>query len=310
MKEKIQLIALDLDGTTLTRNKITPRTRRALERAIEQGVQVVVATGRVYAALPADVFTIRGLEYVITSNGAMITDLREKKVIHENCVDPEALKQVLELFRQNPQYPVEVFIGGFAYIDRTVYDEVKAGGYTFLSRDYILRTRKPVNRILEFLEEHIDAIENINIIFPTREEKAAMKPVLEAVGGITVTASTPRNLEIGGLTTSKASGLAALSCLTGTELKSVMACGDSLNDMAMLEEAGFGVAMANGEPEVLEMADYIAPSNEEEGVAFMVEKFVLGMERPIWQLAVLKVKNRTLSLCRRAAKKVKKRLQT
>jgi len=75
-----------------------------------------------------------------------------------------------------------------------------------------------------------------------------------------------------------------------------MACGDSPNDMAMLEAAGLGVAMVSGEREVIDMADYTAPSNEEEGVAFAVEKFVLGMERPGWQLALLKGKNRVLYL--------------
>ena len=73
--EKIEMIALDLDGTTLSRGHITPRTRKALELAIEQGIQVVIATGRVFAALPDDIFKIRGLRYVLTSNGAMMTDL-------------------------------------------------------------------------------------------------------------------------------------------------------------------------------------------------------------------------------------------
>ena len=116
MSQNITLIGLDLDGTTLTRSRITPRTRKALEEAIRRGVHVVVATGRVYTALPADVFEIKGLEYVITSNGAIITDLRKKKVIHENCIGAEPLQRALEILREHPQYPIEVFTEGNAYI--------------------------------------------------------------------------------------------------------------------------------------------------------------------------------------------------
>ena len=73
--KQIRLIALDLDGTTLTKRGITRRTRRTLEKAIAVGVPVAVATGRVFSALPPAIFRIRGLEYVVTSNGAQIRNL-------------------------------------------------------------------------------------------------------------------------------------------------------------------------------------------------------------------------------------------
>ena len=61
--EKISLIALDLDGTTLVRGRITPRTRRVLETAVKKGIHVVIATGRAWCSLPKDIFRIQGLEY-------------------------------------------------------------------------------------------------------------------------------------------------------------------------------------------------------------------------------------------------------
>ena len=79
----IKLIALDLDGTTLNDDRVISRANReALEAAIEKGVNVVIATGRAYSALPEDVFEIKGIQYVLTSNGAVITDLRRKEVIY------------------------------------------------------------------------------------------------------------------------------------------------------------------------------------------------------------------------------------
>lgn len=307
--EKISLIALDLDGTTLVRGRITPRTRRALETAVKKGIHVVIATGRTWCALPKDIFRIRGLEYVVTSNGAMITDLRSGEVIYENCIDPEPLKQVAGLLRENSRFPVEVFTGGKAYIGRPVFEDIRDHGSTYMSRSYILRTRQPVDRIYDFLEEHISAIENINIHFELFEDKAAMKEILERIPAITVTSSVPHNLEIGGATTSKASGLAALCRILHTDLSSAMACGDSPNDMAMLAEVGLGVAMGNGEPEVRAMADFVAPSNEDEGVALAVERFALGVERPAWQLAAFRVRNRVLYRLRKLARRLVRRMR-
>ena len=303
------MIALDLDGTTLARGHITRRTRRVLETAIERGIPVVIATGRVFSALPSDIFKIRGLEYVVTSNGAVITDLRSGNVIYENCISREALDCVCSLLRQNPHFPVEAFTDGGAYVGEAVYKELENYGPAcgYMSRSYVMRTRTAVPDIISFMEEHGERIENINIHFETAEGKERMRAEFLQIPDITLTSSMTHNLEIGGATTSKASGLEALSRLTGIGLEHIMACGDSPNDIAMLKAAGLGVAVKNGEPEVLALADFVAPSNEEEGVAFAVEKFVLGIERTEWQLKMLSVKNRMLGKGRRMARKLLRR---
>ena len=302
----IRMIALDLDGTTLTRGHISPRTRHALEAAIEKGIHVVIATGRVFSALPDDIFQIKGLEYVITSNGAVITDLRIYDTVYENCIGAEQLAAIEALLQANPQFPVEVFTDGKAYIGSHVYEELKNYGPAcgYMSRAYTMRTRTPVDNILGFMEQHCEHIENINIQFGDQNEKERMRKELQQIPKITLTSSMANNIEIGGATTSKASGLAALSELTGVCLGEIMACGDSHNDMAMLAEAGFSVAMGNGADEVKALADYVAPSNEEEGVADAVERFVLDMKRPEWQVSTLRIKNRILSKARRMARRL------
>ena len=302
----IRMIALDLDGTTLTRGCITSRTRRALEAAIEQGVSVVIATGRVYGALPKDVFRIRGLQYILTSNGAVITDLSQKTVIYENCISRDAVMQILSLLYQNPHVRVVALTDGQAYVDADVFEELKNHGpaASCMSRSYIMRTTTAIDGILEFMGKRVHRLENISLHFTDDGEKERIRQELKKIDGITLTSSMAHNLEIGGANTSKASGLLALSQLTGIGLDEIMACGDSPNDMAMLSESGFSVVMSNGAPEVLELADFVAPSNEEEGVAYVVERFVLGMERPAWQLTLLTGKNRILNQCRRAARKL------
>lgn len=306
LPEKIEMIALDLDGTTLTRGRITPRTRNVLEAAIRRGIHVVIATGRVFTALPDDVFRIEGLRYVLTSNGAILTDLQKQEVIYQNCIGRNPLESVIRILRDHPQFPAEVFTDGQAYIGRNYYEELEQNGpaCSYMSRAYVLRTRKPVEDVYEFLESHMETIENINIHFPNDDNRQYLRKLLEAVPEITLTSSMKLNLEVGGASTSKANGLAALSGLTGTSLENTMACGDSPNDMAMLAECGFAAAVSNGEPEILAMADRIIPSNEDEGVAYAVETFVLGIQRPKWQMAVLCRKNRILLFCRQSARKV------
>ena len=85
MSKDIKLIALDLDGTTLdSGSKITDENLRTLEAASEKGIHVVVCTGRVWNSLPDEIFKMKNLEYVVTSNGATVTELSTGKRIYES----------------------------------------------------------------------------------------------------------------------------------------------------------------------------------------------------------------------------------
>ena len=187
--KKIKLIALDLDGTTLTRNGLTRRTRETLEEAIAYGIDVVIATGRPYSALPEDVKNIKGLEYIIISNGAHIVRPVTGEFLYSNYVERDAILNIRSILMER-DFPVEVFTGGRAYVDRSLYEDVKRNGSTYLAARYILRTREPVDRIYDFWYKHADSIENVNIQFEYQEDKAEMKSILEKAEGITLTSST------------------------------------------------------------------------------------------------------------------------
>ena len=273
---EIKLIALDLDGTTLGKGAVlTDETKYTLEAAIERGVHVVIATGRTFSAVPEKVFAIKGLEYMINSNGAHVTRLKDKKIIYSNCPDGKAVEEIELFLRQHSRYPIEVFTQGQAYIDRKVYEDVRDNGSDYLDAGYIVGTRIPVDDIYGFLHEHRSQIENINVQFRDLDDKAAMKEKLSGFKEITVTTSTTHNLEIGGRATSKADAIANLCKLLSISEENVMAVGDSPNDGAMIEAAGLGVAVANALDEVKEKADYITLSNNDNGVAYAIKKFVL-----------------------------------
>ncbi|MCI7302352.1 Cof-type HAD-IIB family hydrolase [Ihubacter massiliensis] len=271
----IKLIALDLDGTTLNDDRvISEANRKALEEAIDRGVNVVIATGRTYSALPEDVFRIRGIQYVLTSNGAIITDLREKKVIYENCIAPSAVEEAVALLKQY-DFMVEAFTEGHAYIDKSFYDHIKQTGLSFRHVDYVLTTREPIAGLFDFILEHKEHIENINVNFEDQRDRARMRQVLLGLENTTLTTSFDHNLEIGGATTSKAAALQELEHVLGVKPEEMMAIGDSPNDAAMLRLAGMPVAVGNAKDEVKAVAKYVTGTNHEDGVAQAVRKFVL-----------------------------------
>lgn len=269
----IRLIALDLDGTTLTRDGLSRRTKDTLEDALERDIEVVIATGRVFSALPERIHKIKGLRHIITSNGAHITDAKTGDFIYSNYASEEAIMRVHRILRDE-KYPVEVFTEGRAYIDRQVYEDLAKNGSTYMSPKYVLRTRIPVDGIYDFLAEHRKKIENINIHFEFFEEKNAMHERLSSLSGITVTSSFSHNLEVGGATTSKASALCEICREAGLAPQAVMAFGDSPNDISMIRDAGIGIAMLNATEDVKEAADCITLSNDDEGVAYAIRKLI------------------------------------
>lgn len=271
----IKLVALDLDGTTINNDRvISERNRQAMARAAEQGVNIVVATGRPLAALPKDVFEIEAIRYALTSNGASITDIRENTTFYENCLSPVAVHAAVELLQQY-DYVLETFVKGTAYIEGWYYEEVARTHECFRDVQYILKTRNPVDDIYQFMLENDSHLENINVNFENLDEKPAMYEKLLQLPEATITSSFDHNLEIGGATTSKADALRQMGRLLGIDRSEMMAIGDSPNDIAMLLESGTPVAVGNAKPEVKKIASYIAPTNHEDGVADAIERFVL-----------------------------------
>ena len=271
----IKLIALDLDGTTLDKSsRLTPGNRQALQAAADRGVKIVIATGRPFCALPEEITAFDPVRYVLTSNGARIFDLREKKSIYENCLKPHSVEAAVKLLEPT-KYVLETFVNGKAYIEGWYYRQVERTRKSFRTVDYILKTRHPQDDFYQFMLDNKTGIENINVNFEDISEKPEMKVKLEALPDVTITSSFDHNLEIGGATTSKAEALKQMCSIMGIEMSEMMAAGDSPNDMAMLKEAGLAVAVGNAKPEVKAIADYIAPDHDKDGVADAVNKFVL-----------------------------------
>ena len=273
MKQDIKVIAMDLDGTALNHQKqLTERTRAAIQKAAKSGIQIVVATGRTFSSLAPEVLAMPEITCAITSNGAVVNRIPDGAVLLHNYPNPETVSEIAGMI-QGEKIDTEVCTGGQAYIGQSYYDRVLEGK-TNRDVQYVKTTRHPVPDIYQFLLEHRVAIENINLNFKTLEEKQHWQQRFQKLPGVTPTSSFLFNVELGGATTSKAHALQALLDEWKMTSRQVMAFGDSENDLGMIQLAGIGVAMANGMEEVKQAADLLAESNEEDGVAKIIEQLI------------------------------------
>ncbi len=270
--DKISILAFDMDDTLLDgHGKLSEGNRAAIMRAMEKGYHVVIATGRVLAALPKDVVAVEGVQYAVTSNGARITDLHTGKILFENLITPEGIDAV-DPYLHDEDVMIEIFFDDGVYAERRDLAHLADFGRTSpKSVEYVLTTRKPVDGLLDLLAANKDRMENINLITGNEEKRLRWLAELKKMPQITACSSTPNNIEIGGLNTSKADALEELAAYLGTDRSGIMAFGDSSNDEQMVIRAGIGVAMGNSVPELLDVADYIAPTNEDDGVAYTLE---------------------------------------
>ena len=146
--KNIKLVASDLDGTLLNKNKeITPRLFEALEKLDKLGIYFVPSTGRPFGTVPQAIKDLPFLKYVITSNGATIYDATEQKNIIENYLTPEAVDAVIEVARELPII-TEYFIEGKAYIAKSVYDDLSPFDLTESHEFYIKNSRTPVEDLI------------------------------------------------------------------------------------------------------------------------------------------------------------------
>lgn len=272
----IKLIALDLDGTTLdAKGRLSRENKKALKAAVKRGIHVVISTGRCLEALPDEVRDFEGIRYAVTSNGAHIFDLRTEETLYKNCIDAKAASVAADLL-ENYTYMMEVFVDGRAYMERAQWEGVEAGVMDATrAREYVLRTRHPIDNLLGFMRDNIDEIENVNIFFADDETKEKMREVLLTLKDVTITTSLKNNLEIGGADTGKGKALLALCDLLDVHKGEILACGDSPNDIDMLEVAGVPIAVGNAEESVKEKAVHVVAGNEADGVAEAIKKYAL-----------------------------------
>ena len=275
MEHMIKMIGLDLDGTLLTdRKELTPRTKNTLAEAIRQGVTVLVATGRPWMGVPEELRDFPGMCYALTSNGARVIDTATGKVLIEHLLEPGPAKRALEICGKYDTLQ-EIYFDGQGYAQADKIRQVERYHKNPNMWEYMRRTRIPVDDIYAMLERENRGLDKAQALFADMDERRKAWEELSREDDLELVASLGYNIEINARGVNKGRALVELGNLLGIPREEIMACGDGDNDTVMLREAGFGVAMGNAEDQTKEAADYITLTNEEEGVAYAIEKFVL-----------------------------------
>lgn len=276
MSRTIRMIGVDLDGTLLNSEKqLTAYTREVLKKAIEQEVAVVVATGRPFSGVPDELKHFPGMRYALTANGARILDMQKQKVVYENLLSGEIAEKVIDILKRHHAIH-EFFVDGVGYMNEDGLKNVYAYFEDPHMAEYLQSTRIPVKDVKEKLQAMKCEVDKLQGIFRNQKDKQEALEELNTLSGIVVTAAMDNNLEINKEGTNKGLGLLQLGKSLGISREEIMACGDGGNDVEMLKEVGFAVAMANAYDTVKTAADFVTVSNDEDGVAKVIERFVLN----------------------------------
>lgn len=271
----IQLIALDLDRTTLnSQGKLSKANYNALSQAIKNGVYVCIASGRAFDTLPSDVLSVPGIEYAITSNGAAVYNIKTKERIKSYLLTENAIDIIMNICKK---YPVtyEAFINGVAYTGKEYIDNPYKFGATQHSIDYVLSTRTLKDDIVGFIYENKNRLDCIDIIVNNDELKnTIINEIKTATNEVYITSSIKQLIEISYKDAGKKSGLEFLSNYLNISRENIAAFGDADNDFDMIKYAGVGIAMENASSHLLEVADYTTLHHDNNGVAYAFKNII------------------------------------
>lgn len=244
-RHDIKLIALDMDGTLLTSDlEVSAFNKEMIAKAVDKGVTVMLATGRWLEFCYPYAESLALNTYLVTVNGGEIWSA-SKKLVERHVHASDLVEKMWKIGHDKGvnMWAVatdKVYHAGDQPEDFYAHEWLKIGYST----------------------------ENIAKLTEIRKE-------LSVYDCLEITNSLPTNIEVNPIGVNKANGLERVCKELGITMDEVMAVGDSLNDIKMIEQAGLGIAMGNAQDAIKEVADYVTDSNNHDGVAKAIERFIL-----------------------------------
>ncbi|KXI21333.1 sugar-phosphatase [Photobacterium sanguinicancri] len=266
-----KLVALDMDGTLLNSNgEISPRTQDAIAKARSMGVHVVLASGRPLEGMTkalADLSMTSDDDYVLSYNASMVQRVASQAVIRSQILKGSDAKNIASLSRDLGVH-VHAFSRRFGLITPENNDftrhEAEINGLTITELDFVE------------LDNNEDIMKVMMIDEPERLSAAIAQLPSMLHEQYTIVQSAPFFLEFLNPKSNKGAGVGMLAEHLGIDASEVICMGDAGNDKHMLEYAGLGVAMANATDDIKAIADHITDSNNDDGVAKVIEAFILN----------------------------------
>ena len=262
------MLALDLDDTLLRSDlSISYKVRNAIKRTEALRVSVVLASGRIPEAMDHS-SRLLGLHkrpgYLVSNNGALIQESHTGNIVHEARMDPQTVMELCDL-ADAEGFPMQIYEDNVMYVSKqneySGYDQRLTGLRQVVVENFRAMVDEGCYKLIipgdPMLLGHVEKL--VNTYLGSK---------------ITLFTSRPYFLEILPKDTDKGAALAKIAQIQNVGADEVIAIGDSMNDEAMIRWAGVGVAMANSDERIKNIADFVTDSsNDEDGVAEVIERY-------------------------------------
>ena len=288
-----KLIAIDLDGTLLNSyGQVSEKNREALRKAQEKGVQIVLASGRSTNSVKNIANELGDNDYIICGNGSLVYDLQNDEIIYDKFIEKKKALQTIKICEQNSIYYN-------VYTQNMLIAKSLSNNVLFYHQENANKpdSRKTKINLVENIYDYIQNIENENILKFTISDNSSIIfnsiiKKLREIKNIDVldVAHMSRKIikagteevqmayyytEITSENVDKWNAIKWLAEKLGIPNDEVIGIGDNVNDKLMIENSGLGVAMGNSAPYIKEIADRVVASNNEDGVAEIIEETII-----------------------------------
>lgn len=273
--KNIKLVVSDLDGTLLNSNKrISEENRNAIKKLEEQGLMFTFCTGRISTMIEPYIKALDIKIPVIAANGAVVWDPVANELVEGEALDKDEAVAIIDFCnRNNLEYCILTLKTN--YFSNDNFLKKRFDKYNSIASEQELK-QMDLQLIQKFNSSNVDTtIYKILIYTDKAEWLEKIKDFLNGLDKTGYTSSEKGLVDITNIQVSKGSGVEALARAMGCSLDEVCAFGDYINDISMLEKVGLPVAMENAHPRVKDIAKYVTKTNDEHGVMWFIENYLL-----------------------------------
>lgn len=266
----MKLLAIDMDGTLLnSKHTITEKTIEALKLAKEHGYEIVPTTGRSISCLPRQLKGTGIYRYVISSDGAEVYDTAKKRIIFSEKIPSEEAVEILEVCSKYKFAGITAHIGHDFVVQGKFL--AKAGMFVF-GED--VEKAIVVKDIVSYAKENNSEISAIQLFFFLPGGKRRVRSMLKKHSELTM-AFSRTHVEIYSKNATKGNAVLALAEALNIPQEDTVCIGDATNDITMFVVCGKCFAMGNAIQELKEYANAVLPTNNEDGIAEAVKKYLI-----------------------------------
>lgn len=286
-----KLVAIDLDGTMLdSYGMVTEKTKKTIKKVEEQGVNVIIASGRPIDSIKSIANEIDSKKYFISGNGAIIYDMEKEEIIYEKCMPKEKILEIIKICEENS-------IAYNVYTEKEILATALKYNVLYYNKENLKKeeSKKTKITIVKDMYEYVKNKEDTNFLKITvcDETKSVFNSIIrkfkeikdiEVLDVSHMSRKTIRQgtedfsieyyyTEISRANVDKWYAIEYLMENLNLKREEIMAIGDNINDKMMIENAGLGIAMEQSTPVIKIIADDVAPSNNDDGVAKILQKY-------------------------------------